>query len=163
MGKNAFNVLLIFSVLLAGARELRAAEKTRMKIPHSHASLMGGGVAMLGDDHFEVKLGAVPKTLEVYASDRVRDPQPVSLFSELTVNLVEGEKKTVLKLKPGPSDSVVVATLPTQFAKDTAKIEVFARRKDPPSGHVPASGPASVSFKDISSRKPANGHTGHPK
>ena len=135
------------------------SEKSKLKIPHNHAPMEGGSVVMLGDDHFEIRPSKNENELEVFASDKVRDPLEISGLKEFSVSLVLGDTKTKLETAPSTSNSVLVK-LPPNHSMDSV-IEIFSKRNNPPKNHIAASSPQKISLKQVYSSKTQDPHSGH--
>jgi hypothetical protein len=157
MTKIKFFILIIaISLFMPSA----FAQKTKIKIPHSHAAMEGGTVLMLGDDHFEVRAAKEKNVLEIYASDKLRDPVAIDQFSELIITLTDGNAKKVLEPKPGDQPSMFSVQLPSQYSEES-RIEIFAKRKNAPRNHITASGPQSIALKEVFSKAIKDPHAGH--
>ncbi len=142
--------------------QLAFAQNTQLKIPHNHAAMEGGTVLMMGDDHFELRAPKQDKVLQIWASDKLRDPVAIDQFSELSVVLVDGNNKRVLENKSSDQPSMFTVQLPSQYSENS-RIELFAKRKNPPRNHVPASTAQNITLKEIFSKTSKDPHAGHTK
>ncbi len=120
----------------------------KLKIPHNHASMAGGSVLMLGDYHVEIKATKKANTLELFTSDRVRDPVDANLF-DLKVVLVDGAIKTPLKFEQSKDlKSKVLVDLSLGHSAN-ASLEISASRITPIKGEVSSTSPQSIKLKDV--------------
>lgn len=131
----------------------------KAKIPHLHDSKKGGTVLMMGDDHIEIRKGSKARTLELYPSNKFREPVEVNKY-KMEVTLLEGALRHSLALKSSEeSPFKVIAQLPEKIS-DSARIEVRVQRLTPVKGQVSTYNPQSISFSELEHLKPSP-HAGH--
>lgn len=128
------------------------AQKSRPKIPHSHHSEHGGAVLMLGDDHVEIIRSTDGKTVQLFFSDKFRQPVAANDF-KIELATLTANNRTELAFTP-IADVTSGVEIPVNVGRDAStELEVKAQRLNPPKGHWVSDKAQKVAFGKIPALK----------